>query len=278
MAGFCSRRTLCTTGCLMVALLAGGSVRAISFNAIEVPDNRWNQFANVLSISADGSRLGGIIVMPHVEHDCASFICAGGGFDWSLPGELQITHSLGPTGSTNLSRTLDVAPGLALAQSGSLQSFAITPSGVVAFEELIGAPGYGTSVSDDGQTVTGIMGTPLSDGSVAFLWKAGSGVLQFELPGRTSGHNLISGDGAVVVGAVRDAEWTRTDLVRWSESSGVEVLENSVGNGRFNQPQVVNYDGSVIVGKGYDSGTPLPFIWTASDGTQQLPLSPPMEK
>src|SRR5690606_12134538 len=84
---------------------------------------------------------------------------------------------------------------------------------------------------------------------------------------------IISGDGNVVVGLVWDSTRTERHLFRWSESEGAELLEDSDGLGRFQTPEAMNLDGTVIVGNSHTAGDRTPFIWTASHGMQPLPLT-----
>ena len=109
-----------------------------------------------------------------------------------------------------------------------------------------------TDVSADGLTVVGFSET--ADGSQAFRWTAGEGLVGLGNPGDLSYAWAISGDGSVAVGS-RDngvnAE-IRIQPYRWDTTSGVGTPVDAWVSGGVAYD--VSADGSVIVGRREGTG------------------------
>jgi uncharacterized membrane protein len=134
------------------------------------------------------------------------------------------------------------------------------------------------SVSADGSRVVGFSGSGWD--ARAFLWTTSDGMTNLgTLPGHIWSQAFgISSDGTVVVGASSPIEQNqpspvrRTKAFRWTESQGMQSLENLPLNERSSFAHGVSGDGAVIVGDYYaaEENERRAFFWSAQQGFVDL--------
>jgi hypothetical protein len=264
MAGFCSLRTLFATGCLMIALLAGGSVRAISFSAIEVPQPSWAPsplFASPLDVSPDGNRVAGLVTVRDLDYDCGSYLGCTSAFSWSFPDGTTVSgQHTGTWGQIpgNAEQGVQVSQqhslynaqaGPILVAAGSGIETSLQPSAHIFLRS------YG--MAEDGTVVVGSYSDLLSGSRKPFRWTSESGLEQIELPAGLSDSiaTVISADGSVIAGV--GFVWTDDD----GASELVDVL-----------PQAISSNGNTIVGYSTDVYDSTPNVWHSDTGTATLQL------
>jgi hypothetical protein len=288
MAGFWFLRTLSTTSCLLVALLAGGSVRGISFSAIELN----YAVAFPADVSPDGSRVVGRIVLNGADIDCGSFSrwgCGPQAFVWTADRQFEPYVFEGFPASIetggNLSAAFAVATSNAAILSHTAFEYGANPNrtrygGPILLTTkgpLLLAAGHpdtesmtATGLSADATVVVGTIG--LGNGPRGgFRWTKSGGLDVFG--DMSTSPTTISGDGQVIAGASTYIDFRRDTAggFRWTELEGFTTLPDAA-DGRGFGPLAISFDGSAIAGVGWREGTGLPLIWTEETGTGILPL------
>jgi len=214
---------------------------------------------------------GGVVVIgdadgfvgPQVQALSGNGAVAGGsdlfakGFRWN--GAFVPVPAL-PGGTASFVRDLseDGAVAVGSASDGTLQHAVrwTAGAGTVSLGTLApGQPGMAHAVSDDGSVAVG------SNGSSAFRWTAGGGMVAIAATGSAWG---VSGDGSVVTGQLFGVVY---QAYRWTQATGAVGLGTLAGH-ESSTARAISSDGTTIVGGSYDaeSDTEEPFRWTQSGG------------
>jgi len=141
-------------------------------------------------------------------------------------------------------------------------------------------------VSDDGSIIVGVNhafgSNIIGSDSGAFRWTKSDGMVDLGGPPEFTGWerheaNLISGDGAVIVGASSSGSpLFERALWRWTKQAGFSVFDQSPSALRSSSATDITPDGSVIVGSGGPANDPprfpprRPFRWTEESGLVDL--------
>ena len=150
---------------------------------------------------------------------------------------------------------------LMLLAASSASARAAEPS----FRGLGFLPGYTVSrpgaISADGRTVVGSVANNGQVVTTSFRWTAEQGMARLNLPASVPGlAHGISADGLVVVGdAVLDSG--ERVAFRWSATAGTQLLPPLPSDFPDATAWGASADGSVIVGSGFENGTPVAARW-----------------
>jgi probable HAF family extracellular repeat protein len=121
-------------------------------------------------------------------------------------------------------------------------------------------------ISADG---TAVIGSESSGTQQAILWTAADGLVTLgDVDDGGSSAWQVSADGSVIIGL------SNSEIFRWTEDSGMEVL-TSRGTGERFSTWGMSADGSVIIGESYtyseaDGGSSAYFRWTENTGIEYL--------
>jgi uncharacterized membrane protein len=135
----------------------------------------------------------------------------------------------------------------------------------------IGQPaGQSTAVSDDGNSIVGVISSGLSGRAFLFRPNGSSLTLLEDLPGGgiSSSASGISGNGTVIVG--RSSTDAGNEAVRWSLLEATIALGDLPGGAYESLALDVSNDGEVIVGRGTTELGTEAFVWSRSNGMVRL--------
>ncbi|MEK6703510.1 MAG: hypothetical protein AABZ53_14715 [Planctomycetota bacterium] len=130
---------------------------------------------------------------------------------------------------------------------------------------------FTAGVSSDGGTIAGTTRLPSSITNRAYIYSGGIvrnlGTIEGYAFSEASG---ISGDGTVVVGDARDANFFGSEAFRWTDSGGMQGLGFTRPSHFYSTSMGISRDGRSIVGYSYDGTTTDAFVWTQDHGMQGL--------
>ncbi|MFQ3611999.1 MAG: hypothetical protein SNJ72_10960 [Fimbriimonadales bacterium] len=121
------------------------------------------------------------------------------------------------------------------------------------------------AISPEGNVVVGWSAPPPSNQRRAVRWLNSSVQTLGTLGGSVEVATGVSSNGTVIVGWTRSASWGDRAF-RWTEDTGMQILDLSVLGSGDMQALAVSADGTTIVGSHGSNG----FIWTAGDGARSL--------
>jgi len=190
----------------------------------------------------------------HFSSDCSAQIQELG----FLPdGRNSIAFDVSADGSTVVGRSVD----------STGESRATVWTAGTGFQLIEGLPndyeGIATSISNDGKAIA----TSSSEGQGTYYWSQATGPVLIEGPtGGITGGGSLSGNGEVLVG-VDDGQ-----AFRWAGNGNVVSFEPQPVAGLASQPKATSYDGSVAVGKIFDTSNfqGRAFRWTETTGLEML--------
>ena len=113
-------------------------------------------------------------------------------------------------------------------------------------------------ISADGSVIVGT--SSIVDANVPSLWTNVWEIRALNESGSNGYANGVSANGSVIVGAINNKAF------RWTQSSGMVLLEDHVNPDGISNTTGVSADGSIIVGYSGDQA----FRWTQETGTVSL--------
>jgi probable HAF family extracellular repeat protein len=209
-------------------------------------------------VSADGSVIVGVGTSSAAGPYAEAFRWTSAGIVGlgDLPGGAMFSKASGVSGDGS------IVVGFGTTSSSPNVAFRWTDAGMVALP--LGSS-IAWAISEDGATIVG--GSLNGSSSQAFAGNTGLG----DFPGGSFYSTAlgVSADGTFVVGWGSTAS-NRSEAFRWTASSGLMPL----GNLNLNRPSSmafgVSADGRIVVGSSAATGGPEAFIWTETDGMQNL--------
>jgi len=230
--------------------------------------------SNVTAVSADGS-----VMVGRSE--------SGSGpeaFRWTAGGMVGLGDLAGSSfasSANGVSADGSVVVGTGSSSLGASEAFTwISGGGMVGLGDLSSGPfkSDGTDISADGLVVVGQStieifpnDPPETFRSRAFRWTQADGMVDLgsPAPGLHTLAQAVSADGSVIVGNTYDGLGL-TMPFRWTEGSGIVLLDEPLGGDDLARPIDVSANGLAIVGQTFTNNGPEAVLWDHTNSVRYL--------